>query len=113
MVKKMRDCFAEYHPFVNFIYFSLVIGFSLALIHPLSQIISLVCAIAYCVSVSGKKSVLFLLKYCLPMVLLTAFINPAFNHEGTTILLYFSNGNPLTLESILYGFVMKRIYRMW
>ena len=104
MVKKMRDCFAEYHPFVNFIYFSLVIGFSLALIHPLSQIISLVCAIAYCVSVSGKKSVLFLLKYCLPMVLLTAFINPAFNHEGATILLYFSNGNPLTLESILYGF---------
>lgn len=100
----MRDCFAEYHPFVNFIYFSLVIGFSLAMVHPLSQIISLICAIAYCVSISGKKSVLFLLKYCLPMVLLTAFINPAFNHEGTTILLYFSNGNPLTLESILYGF---------
>ncbi|MBQ1992703.1 MAG: energy-coupling factor transporter transmembrane protein EcfT, partial [Clostridia bacterium] len=41
---------------------------------------------------------------CLPLVLLTAFINPAFNHEGRTILLYFSNGNPLTLESILYGF---------
>ena len=38
------------------------------------------------------------------MVLLTAFINPAFNHEGMTILLYFPNGNPLTLESILYGF---------
>jgi len=38
------------------------------------------------------------------MILLTAFINPAFNHEGTTILLYFSTGNPLTLESILYGF---------
>ena len=58
----------------------------------------------YVISIDGKKSVLFLLKYCLPMVLLTAFINPAFNHEGTTILLYFSNGNPLTLESVLYGF---------
>ena len=100
----MHDFFADYHPFINFIYFVLVIGFSLALTHPLAQGISLFCSIVYCVSSSGKKSVLFLLQFCLPMVLLTAFINPAFNHEGTTILLYFSNGNPLTLESILYGF---------
>ncbi len=100
----IRDNFAEFHPFINILYFALVIGFSLALNHPLAQGIALVCAIVYAVSAGGKKSVLFLLKYCLPTVLLTAFINPAFNHEGTTILLYFSNGNPLTLESILYGF---------
>ena len=100
----MRDSFSEYHPFNNFLYFVLVIGFSLALSHPLAQGVALVCAMTYIISIDGKKSVLFLLKYCLPMVLLTAFINPAFNHEGTTILLYFSNGNPLTLESVLYGF---------
>ena len=100
----MRDSFADFHPFNNFLYFALVIGFSLTLSHPLAQGIALICAMTYVISIDGKKSVLFLLKYCLPMVLLTAFINPAFNHEGTTILLYFSNGNPLTLESILYGF---------
>lgn len=100
----MRDSFADFHPFNNFLYFVLVIGFSLTLSHPLAQGIALVCAMTYVISIDGKKSVLFLLKYCLPMVLLTAFINPAFNHEGTTILLYFSSGNPLTLESILYGF---------
>lgn len=100
----MRDSFADYHPFINLLYFSLVIGFSLALNHPLAQGIALICAICYLVSTTGKKSVKFLFKYCLSMVLLTAFINPAFNHEGSTILLYFSNGNPLTLESILYGF---------
>ena len=72
--------------------------------HPLAQGIALVCACVYAISTDGKNSVLFLLKYCLPMVLLTALINPAFNHEGTTVLLYFSSGNPLTLESILYGF---------
>ena len=99
----MRDSFADFHPFNNFLYFALVIGFSLALTHPLAQGTALVCACIYVISTDGKKSVLFLLKYCLPTVLLTAFINPAFNHEGTTILLYFSNGNPLTLESILYG----------
>ena len=31
-------------------------------------------------------------------------INPAFNHAGATILCYLPTGNPLTLESILYGF---------
>lgn len=100
----MRDTFAELHPLINFMYFVLVIGFSLALTHPLAQGISLFGAIFYCITIEGKKSITFLLKYCLPMVLLTAFINPAFNHEGQTTLLYFSSGNPLTLESVLYGF---------
>ena len=100
----MRDSFSDYHPFINLLYFSLVIGFSLVLTHPLAQVISLCCAVIYAVSINGKKSVLFLLKYCLPMVIITAFVNPAFNHEGKTMLLYFPNGNPLTLESILYGF---------
>ena len=112
----MRDSFSDYHPFINLIYFLAVISFSLVLTHPLAQGISLVCAVVYAVSISGKKSVIFLLKYCLPMVLLTAFINPAFNHEGATILLYFPNGNPLTLESILYGFssgVMIITILMW
>ncbi len=99
----MRDSFSDYHPFNNFLYFALVISFSLVLSHPLAQGITLVCSCTYIISIDGKKSLLFLIKYCLPMVLLTAFINPAFNHEGTTILMYFSSGNPLTLESILYG----------
>ncbi len=99
----MRDSFSNFHPFNNFLYFALVIGFSLALYHPLAQVISLICACIYVISIESKKSVLFIFKYCLPMVILTTFINPAFNHEGTTILLYFSNGNPLTFESILYG----------
>ena len=99
----MKDRFGHYHPLVNFLYFALVIGFSMALNHPLAQGISLVCAIVYAVQTEGRKAVLFTLKWCLPMVLLTAFINPAFSHEGRTILLYFPNGNPLTLESMLYG----------
>ena len=112
----MRDSFSEYHPFINLIYFAFTISFSLVLTHPLAQGISLICAVIYAVSINGKKSVIFLLKYCLPMVLLTAFINPAFNHEGATTLLYFPNGNPLTLESILYGFsagVMIITTLMW
>ena len=99
----MTDSFSKYHPFVNLIYFTLTIGFSMTINHPLAQLISLVCAIVYVVSMQGRKSVGFLLKFCLPLMLLTAIINPVFNHEGKTILLYFANGNPITLESILYG----------
>ncbi len=99
----MKDSFANYHPFNNFLYFTLVIGFSLALNHPLVQLIALVCASAYVICIKGKKGLLPLLKYCLPTVLLTGGINSLFNHRGITVLCYFSNGNPLTLESILYG----------
>lgn len=99
----MKDVFYNYHPFVNLLYFTLVIAFSMTVTHPAAQAIALICAIIYAVSAEGKRSVAFLLKFCLPTVLLTAFINPAFNHEGSTILLYLESGNPLTLESILYG----------
>ena len=37
------------------------------------------------------------------MAALAALVNPAFNHEGMTILTYLPSGNPLTLESMLYG----------
>ncbi len=99
----MNDCFQKYHPLVNFLYFTLVLAFSMILTHPIAQGISLVCALGYALQCEGKKAVLFSLKFCLPMLLLSAFINPAFSHEGVTILLYFPTGNPLTLESILYG----------
>ena len=112
----MQDRFAKYHPLVNFLYFTLVISFSMVLLHPLAQGISLVCAIIYAVQAEGKKAVQFTLKWCLPIMLLTAFMNPAFSHEGETILLYFPTGNPLTLESILYGLssgVMIATVIMW
>ena len=99
----MADRFSKYHPLVNFLYFTLVIGFSMVLNHPLAQGISLACAVTYAVQAEGKQAVLFSLKWCLPIMLLTALMNPAFSHEGITILLYFPTGNPLTLESILYG----------
>jgi len=99
----MKDTFQKYHPLVNFLYFTLVIGFSMALNHPLAQGISLFCAILYAVQAEGGKAALFCLKWCLPIMLITAFMNPAFSHEGVTTLLYFPTGNPLTLESILYG----------
>ena len=95
--------FKTYHPIVNFIYFVLVIGFSCLSMHPVCLFISLICGFAYSVMLKGKKAVKTNLIYMLPMLLFMALINPLFNHAGSTIIAYFPNGNPLTLESILYG----------
>lgn len=100
---KNRDAFSGYHPIINFLYFCLVLGFTMFLMHPVCLIISLFCSAYYYVGFNGAKSVNFFIRFALPMLLLTAIINPAFNHRGTVILCYLPTGNPLTLESILYG----------
>ena len=71
--------------------------------HPVSLLISLISALVYAVYVDGSRAVRLGLTALLPMVLLAALVNPAFNHEGATILTYLPSGNPLTLESIVYG----------
>ena len=99
----MKDCFSTYHPVVNFLFFAEVLGFSMFLLHPLCLAISLFCAAGYALCLNGKKALGFCLKGILPMMVFTAILNPMFSHEGITILTYLPSGNPLTLESILYG----------
>ncbi|MCL2851724.1 MAG: energy-coupling factor transporter transmembrane protein EcfT, partial [Defluviitaleaceae bacterium] len=65
--------------------------------------VSLACAFAYSVYLHGRKAVRVGLMFMLPMMLFTALLNPLLNHRGATILAYLPGGNPLTLESILYG----------
>lgn len=98
-----NDRLKTYHPFVSFLYFSVVMGFSMFFLHPLLLAISLFCAIIYAAYLRGIKSLLRNIKYTLPSIFLVSLVNPLFNHEGATILTYFPNGNPLTLESIYYG----------
>ncbi|MBQ2897004.1 MAG: energy-coupling factor transporter transmembrane protein EcfT [Clostridia bacterium] len=95
--------FKNFHPLVNFIYFIFVIGFSCLFMHPVCLLISLLCSFAYSVMLKGKKAIKNNLIYMLPMIITMALINPAFNHEGVTILFYLPNDNPVTLESIVYG----------
>ena len=98
-----RDTFSGYHPGINFLYFGLVFLFTMFLLHPVSLLISLGCALCYAIYLNGRKAVRFSLRFLLPMMLLAAVLNPAFNHEGATVLTYLPSGNPLTMESMLYG----------
>jgi energy-coupling factor transport system permease protein len=96
--------FAKYHPLINFIYFTAVIVFSMIFVHPICLVTSLLCSVMYSIILNGKKALKFI-AMLLPLMLISALINPAFNHEGVTVIAYLPSGNPLTLESILYGIV--------
>ena len=95
--------FKTYHPIVNFAYFVAVIGFSMFFMHPVCLAISIMCSFAYSVMLNGRKTVRFMLLYMLPLLIASAVMNTAFNHDGVTILAYLPGGNPITLESVYYG----------
>lgn len=99
----MSGAFGRCHPLVNFFYFAAVIAGAMVLLHPVFLGVSLACSIAYAVRLGGGRAVRMLLVYLLPMAVVAMLVNPAFNHEGATILTYLRSGNPLTLESILFG----------
>ena len=99
----MADFFRDYHPSVNFGFFVSVIGFTMFTNHPLLQMMTIVGAICYALILKGFSGVKSLLIGSFMIFLFTAILNPIFNHQGVTILTYFRDGNPLTLESILYG----------
>ena len=99
----MGDAFSRYHPLVNFLFFALVLAYSMVLMHPVCLAVSLLGALLYAGQLEGRRALARHLRVALPVLLLAALVNPAFNHAGVTILIYLPSGNPLTLESILYG----------
>lgn len=95
-----KDYFSRYHPSVNFLYFSLVIGFTLFCLNLITISISLFIGLLYVFEISPKKPKI---GYVVALFIMSAVVNPLFNHQGVTILFYLPSGNPFTLESVVYG----------
>ena len=100
----MKDTFSKLHPLVNIAFFAAVLLFSMFNMHPVCLGISLVCALINALYLSGRKAALLSLKFLLPAALFITIVNPLLNHQGVTIIEYLPWGNPLTLESVVYGF---------
>ncbi len=101
----MKSEFKTYHPIVNFTYFVVIIGFSMAFMNPVILFTSFVSSLLFFAVINGKKCALTRFLYLFPFVIFMALLNPLFNHQGVTILAYFPNGNALTFESVFYGAV--------
>lgn len=95
--------FGQLHPAVLAVYFICAAGFSMTLKDPFCLTLTLVCSFANAVSLKGWAKAARGLIYMVPVILVTALLNPLFNHGGMTTVMYFRDGNPLTLESIAYG----------
>lgn len=100
----MKDSFSRLHPAVGFLFFVCVISFTMFENNPVCLALSIICAFINAAALNGGKTILFSIKYLLPTAAFVVIINPVFNHSGATILTYLPWGNPLTLESVLYGF---------
>lgn len=99
----MDDTLRACHPAVSFTYFALVIACSMFFMHPVCLALSLLGALLYVARLKGRRALRQQAAWLVPTALLAAALNPAFVHQGVTILTYLPSGNPLTLESILYG----------
>ena len=65
-----RDAFSSYHPAVNFLYFGLVLFFTMCFLHPACLLLSLAAALRYAVCLNGRRAVRRSLRYLLPAALL-------------------------------------------
>ena len=98
------DAFSRFHPALLLLYFCVVLFFCMFSLHPVILAISFVCEFCWSVLLNGSKALRFNLVAMLPVTLAVALLNPLFNHAGVTILFYL-NDNPVTLESIVFGWV--------
>lgn len=97
--------FERWHPLTQIIYFITVMV--IMIIRPDPIIIAITVLAQIILGILMSKCEFFKLLLCiyLPAAVMAIIINPLFSHEGVTILTYFPDGNPLTLESIVYGII--------
>lgn len=100
----MTDEFSRYHPVVNLIFYLLVLGTTMFQMSVGLVFISFFSAVVYFFMLKKTEG----LKYCavvVGIIIVSAIINPLFSHKGGTLLFYLFTGNPVTLESIIYGLI--------
>lgn len=107
---KNRDGFSSLHPLINFYYYIFVIVAGMFFMHPVYLLIALLFSFGYALYLGGAKTVRLTLLGLVPLMLIGALSNPLFNHAGATILGYFKDGNPLTLESIVFGIAAAAMF---
>ena len=97
--------FEKCHPAVNFIYFATVIAGMIAFQHPVFLMICFACAFLYSIKRNGPKALVFN-AVLLPLLAVFALYYSSYHHFGVTVLRQNMIGNDMTMESLVYGFVL-------
>lgn len=101
----MKDEFSQLHPLSQILYLACLTAMIIFVPDPGLDISGAVMGFIYYVLLRGRRAVRNVFIY-IPVGIIAAAVNPLFSHQGATILGYFPDGNPVTLESILYGLGM-------
>ena len=96
--------FYRSHPLLNFVYFAVTIAVTMFSNHPAFLLSSFVIGWIYSVLLKGRKAMRFNCLVLLPVILITVLLNALNVHNGVTVLFYL-NGNRITLEAIVFGCV--------
>ena len=96
--------FGNLHPAVSMAYFVLVLGLTLACMHPVTVVLSFLGASWFSIRLRGWRAYGHTMRFVGPMFLLIALANPLFNHRGVTML-FTINHLWYTLEAVCYGLV--------
>ena len=96
--------FGNLHPAVSMAYFVLVLGLTLACMHPVTVVLSFLGASWFSIWLRGWRAYGHTMRFVGPMFLLIALANPLFNHRGVTML-FTINHLWYTLEAMCYGLV--------
>lgn len=99
----MMSFFDRLHPWTQLCYFAGVLAVTMLCRHPVVLGLSLTMGLALSLHLGGARAVRTNLAVTLPVLVLTALMNPLFSHQGATIIRWLPWGNPLTLESMIYG----------
>ncbi|MFA7637272.1 MAG: energy-coupling factor transporter transmembrane component T [Monoglobales bacterium] len=91
--------FKSFHPIVNLTFFILTAAIAMVFLHPVMLLAGFLPALIYSIMLGSKKTVL----YMIPLMIIAAIVNPLYNHRGVTVIVLLPSGNPITLESIVYG----------
>ena len=108
--KGRKSTFAEYHPIVQFVCYLSVLTGAMFFRQPILTSISFLSALLYAVHIGRSNTLHIILIYMVPMFAAVSLLNPMFNHAGVTILTYLPDGNPLTMESMVFGIVSALMF---
>lgn len=96
------NTFSSYHPAVLMVYFIAVLLIAMFTQNPVLLGLALLGGVSFCTLLERPKDFLHNIAFYIPLFLMIAVTNPLFSHNGVTPL-FFLNGNPVTLEAVLYG----------
>ncbi|MEG1609107.1 MAG: energy-coupling factor transporter transmembrane component T [Clostridia bacterium] len=94
--------FEKMHPLPIFVYMVAVVTTTMLTLNPIIFAISFVGSWLFCLVIAKPKLAVDGLIFYIPMLILIAFSNPFFSHNGITVLFWVGD-RPFTLESLLYG----------